>query len=160
MALQESLAKVQEFNAAIELPHSGLLGIKAYLRERSPTTRIVDRIEACLALSDLAERSLTGDQNAARQDIHLYTAIRSLFMEAQAKENLLRVLKRTKIALNALLAHLNHLPGAAEPSTDELAGLVSDLETLAHRIRHGIPREEHLASIVGGPYSGPGLARS
>jgi hypothetical protein len=158
MALQESLSKIQEYNAAIELPHSGLLGIKAFLKER-PSGAVAERLQQTLELCTQAELALLGDETAARRDIHFYVAMRTLFPQEFEREGFRLLLQELQKHLTSLLKYLRQDPSAAAPPRDDLVGLTAKLEDLAERIRHRIPRDAHIASIVGGAYAGPNIAR-
>ena len=158
MALQESLSKIQEYNAVLEFPHNGLLGIRAFLKKRSPEAvekRLADFLELC----EQADLALNADESAARRDIHFYAAIRALFAEDTESESFRALLQNLRMHLTSILDNVRRGLETSAPTTKELQGLVDQLENLADRIRHQIPRDAHLASIVGGAYAGPNIAR-
>jgi hypothetical protein len=76
MALQKDLANIQRYNAAIELPHAGLIGLGAFMagvhtRDRSLAT---SPLGDCIMLCQMAELALMRDPSEARAHVYFYSA--------------------------------------------------------------------------------------
>ena len=160
MAVQESLAKVEEYNAAIELPYAGIVGIEAYLGERhSKRPEIAgEELRTCLELCGLAEKAIENDQETARRNVHIYSAFRTIFSGGTEQDALRKTLISARDILAKAIAHLED-PASPPPLRTDLVELAKQMRWLADKIRQEIPRDAYLASIVGATYPGPAIRR-
>jgi|SRR5665213_410747 len=155
MPVADALSRVEEYNAAIALPHDGLIGISVFTRQSGEGRRAAaPLLRSCVKLSELALRALAEEMNAAREDPHFYNAVRSIF--GQRSDAYTGILKEAVSTLRQTLSYLDGNDNEA-PSPELLKGTAEQLRGLATRIKEEIPRDALMASIVGTTYSGPRL---
>ena len=157
MALQEALAKIEEYNAAMQLPRAGLLGIGAFLA--TPRARKVaeEELSVCLELCRFAELCLSDDINAARQNIHLYSALQRVFVTAGERDEFRTLLTETRQVAECLIRALHGETVPDLPNVARLEDLANKMHRLSEKIKKAIPRDAYLASLTGKTH--PGLDR-
>ena len=151
MAVQDALATILEYNAAMELPYSAVLGIDAFLSD--PPVRdnslAESELRMCSELCGIAERSLAGDlASAGPENAYLYSAFQRLFRDPSDRNRFRTVCKDAQSAFDNVIKALHGEP-ADPPNTDALRRLQAEMRELADRIKREIPREESLASLTG-----------
>ena len=158
MAVRDALVKVEEYNAAMELPFSGLLGIQAFLAAPAPTRPTVaqDELRTCIELCRVAELALSGKEvEAARDNVHLYSALRQIFHSNEEKEQYRIKFAKVRKTLESLLRQLAGESLTEPPQPEHLRQLADELRRLADRIKHEIPRDAYLASLTSTTRPGP-----
>jgi len=159
MALQDALAKIEEYNAAMQLPRAGLLGIGAFLATPRAGKVAEEELTACLELCRFAELSLSGDVNAARQNIHLYSALQRVFRTPEGLNEFRTLVTETRGVAELLLKALRGETVPEFPSTERLEELANRLRGLSNKIKQSIPRDAYLASLTGKTHPGLGGRR-
>jgi hypothetical protein len=158
MAVREALAKVEEYNAAMELPYSGLLGIKAYLdgNKGQSISVAVSELRDCAELCRLAELTLSGeDIEAVRANAHLYSAIKRIIPGEDERRQFRNKFAEFHNVLQLLLDQINGEATAEPPSTEKLRDLAEDLQRFANRVKREIPRDAYLTSLTSATQPGP-----
>jgi hypothetical protein len=151
MSVRDDLVKVEEYNAAMELPFTGVLGIQAFLTMHPSKPSSVARTElnACSELCRVAELTLSGQEvEAARDNAHLYSALSRIFHSQQEKEHYRLKFAEVRKTLDSLLTQLSGGAVADSPKPDYLRKLAEELRQLANRIKHEIPRDAYLAALT------------
>jgi hypothetical protein len=160
MALQNALAKLEEYNAAMALPQAGLLGIGAFLAEPPQTKIAGEEIRAYLETCQLAEEVISNGPEVARRNIRLYCALRQIFPTDEKKEEFREMLRETREVFNLLLKKVSGEAVSNLPTSSRLHELTNQLESLSGKIKEAIPRDAYLASLTGKTYPGFGARRS
>ena len=160
MALQNALAKLEEYNAAMALPQAGLLGIGAFLAEPPQTKIAGEEIRAYLETCQLAEEIISDGPEVARRNIRLYCALRQIFPTSEKKEEFQQMLRETREVFNLLLQKLSGESVSNVPTPSRLNELANQLRSLSNKIKEAIPRDAYLASLTGKTYPGFGAKRS
>lgn len=159
MAVREALVKVEEYNAAMELPFSGLLAIQALLVPDASTRPDVARSElsACSQLCRLAELSLSAgrDVEAARDNVHLYSALIRIFHTPDEKEQYRIKFAEIRNTLETLLKEAPTKATGYSFSKERLREMADEFRRLADRIKVEIPRDTYLASLTNATRPGP-----
>jgi hypothetical protein len=159
MSLQKDLATIEEYNAAMELPYSGLVGIGAYRAQgRSPADRFRAKRElgACVELCRMAELSLTGDIPTARKNASLFAAWGKLATDQTGRDQLRKQLEEIRNSLELMLKVMAGANARNAPGKTKLERIATDLRSLSERIRETIPRDASLSSLIGGSEALPG----
>lgn len=149
MALQDALEKIEEYNAAIELPNAGLLGIGAYTAH-PPALRIAKReLRTCIHLSITAQKALSSDKDALRRNPELYSAFREIFQRDRELKEFLRMLQKMNETFELLIRKLEGKRVRRTPTKEELDEISERLHNFSDRIRQAIPRDVYLSSLTG-----------
>lgn len=151
MPVRDDLVKVEEYNAAMELPFTGVLGIQAFLamQPSKPSNVAQTELSACSELCRVAELALSGQKvEAARRNVHLYSALSRIFHNEEEKENYRHKFAEVRRTLELLLRQLSGQTVADLPNPDYLRQLADELRQLANRIKHEIPRDAYLAALT------------
>lgn len=158
MAVRDALAKVEQYNAAMELPFSGILGIQAYLGESGvPQPSLAQtELQACAELCQVAELALSGsDVEAARANVHLYSALREILRSEEERQEYRAKFAEVRNAIGSLLKQISGEPAPEPPQPDYLRNLAGELRLLAERIKRAIPRDAYLTSLTSLTQPGP-----
>lgn len=156
MPVQELLGKIASYNAAIELPHAGMVGLSA-LGEHH--TELADReLSACVDLCARGIRAIDDDPTLRKDDVYVYLAFRELLAGQQREQDLRDLLGRIKDALRRALEGLRGT-GQPLPPAQDLAQVEADLREIADRVKRMIPRDAYMASLVGTTFPGIAIRR-
>jgi hypothetical protein len=159
MALQDALEKIGEYNAAIELPNSGLLGIGAFLAKPRATEVAESELSSFIELSIEAEKVLAEDEIELRKNIYLYSALKDIFHTDEDRKIFVTFLTEVRSAFELLLKHLAGESVTQIPGEQRLDELSTYLRGLADSIRQAIPRDTYLASLAGRTHTGFGTGQ-
>ena len=150
MALQDAMEKIEEYNAAIELPNAGLLGIGAYMAG-PPGFRIAKReLRSCIDLSIATRKTMRKvDKEALRINPQLYSAFTEIFPKQNERKEFLKMLERIDETFELLVRKLQGKRVRRTPQKQELDEISKDLRKLSERIKQAIPRDVYLSSLSG-----------
>ena len=152
MRVRDTITKIREFNAAMELPFAGQLGIRACLAQ-GPTVDFqfaVEHLSTFLAYCGVAEAAAKGTREAARRKVFLYGAIRELFKGdelAALAEQLSEIRERLGPIVDSIREQGSLLPAQAQAST--LRTIESQLDALSERLERDIPRDAFMRALSG-----------
>jgi hypothetical protein len=151
MSLQKDLATIEEYNAAMELPFAGLVGLGAYVANRPADVSVAIReLTACVELCRMGKLALSGDLAAARRNAYLFSAWRRLGTKPEDRVPLKGQLEQISQVLELILKLLRGEKVAQVPTRTQLNQTERDLRSLSERIRATIPREASLSSLISG----------
>ena len=151
MPLQKDLTTIEEYNAAMELPYAGLVGLGALkaegaLRDRSTAER---ELRACVELCRLAELALSGDLETGRRNAYFFSAWRRIGDEGNPRDRFQKHLQSIRERLERVLHELSMKVDPRKKLTpDDIGRLIEDLRGLSNKIRQTIPRDASLRSLI------------
>jgi site-specific recombinase len=148
MALETTLSKIEAYNALISIPQTGLLGIGAFRVRPASAKPVETLLERCSQICELAEQSISGTEDAKRQNVHLFSALRQVFPKEEDQQELRATLSQTRKACEAMLRQLRGESSELSPEIN-LEQLTAQLRRLADQIKQAIPRDTYLASLTG-----------
>jgi len=150
MALQDALASIREYNAAMELPYSALLGIGAFLGAPSDINNDLVRqeLEACAALCRGVEATLGQTIDASSEFVYLSAALKRVCKSDRELQDTLSLVRSAREVADILIRRLSG-EEVSGPSQEQLKDLTDRLRQLADRIKQEIPRDSYLASLSG-----------
>jgi hypothetical protein len=154
MALQEALEKVEEYNAAIELPNSGLLGVAAFQASPRETEIAKAELSRCVDLCIAARKTFDGDRRALRENIYLYSALAEIFRTNAERQQLANLLDEIRHSFGILIRLLEGERLTRVPKKKQLDQIAKHLRAMTDEIRRTIPRNTYLAAIGSPIHSG------
>jgi hypothetical protein len=160
MPVQELLGKITTYNAAIELPHAGLVGISAFLApsDEARANLAAREIGACIDLCARGIRAIDEDTVLRRQDVYTYLAFRELLPNQEERQTFRGLLEHIRSVLSAALENLRD-KNKTPPKDAELLAVETELRGIADKVKKTIPRDAYMASLVGTSFPGIAIRR-
>jgi len=151
MMLQKELTNIEQYNAAIELPSAGLVGIGAYTAKprRRDVSLAVEELGACVKLCRMAESALSGQAERARKNVYFYSAWQRIISSEEERDAFRRRIAKTRESIVRLLEFLKGGTEKPPPTKEQVDRLQQELMDLSERIKREIPRDTSLASLMG-----------
>ena len=147
MDTQEALTHIAEYDAAMELPQSGLLGISAALAD--PPARNIElasqELQKCIDRCQVALRAMKDDGEAARGAVFLYSALLRVFRAPDDR-------KAFAARIDSLQERLSRILDDVEKTAliaVDAESIRAELRDLTDRIRNAIPKDTYLSSLAG-----------
>jgi hypothetical protein len=158
MPVQDALSTVLEYNAAMELAYSGLLGIRGAQNPSTDRSVIETELQTFSNLCHVAERALSNEAPASQENLCIYSALDRLFHAPSERQHYRSLFHEGRLLADHLMsliaADRRDIPAEDLERTKKLE---TQLRELSDLIRHNIPRDAHLASITGRPRVTGGL---
>jgi hypothetical protein len=152
MALQDALSKIEEYDAIMQVPRSGLLGIGAFLAGTSAKGVAEEQLETCIETCILAQRAIEG--NVDPQNINVSSALQQIFQTDAHREAFRSTLEQTREILELLLRKVRGEIVRELPPRERLMELADQLRSLSDQIKQAIPRDTYLTSLTGKAHPG------
>jgi hypothetical protein len=157
--LQKNLVNIEQYNAAIELPFSGLAGLGAYTAKanRRDLSLAVEELDTCIKLCRHVESALSGQPQAARKNFYRFSAWQRIVADPKDRAEFRDRITALRRSLEKVLRLVRGEPVEARPTPAEFQKLESELREIYQRIKQAIPRDAAIASLMGS--TRPHLAR-
>lgn len=154
MPLQDALSKIEEYDAIMQVPRSGLLGIGAFLAGSSAKSVAEEQLETCIETCALAQRAIAGEVDS--QNVDLSSALQQIFQTDADRETFRSTLAQTQQILELLLRKIRGEVVQELPSPERLTEFAGRLRNLSDQIKQAIPRDTYLTSLTGKAHPGFG----